>query len=123
MCKLEEKILKVDELIRYNWKTKEYGRAEFIFCPIWKRGKIIKLHIYPMQQPDAKYFYILDVTANSKYICPYSWTHLGKENPWPWQFYWCKEHKCMSIKIYVPPNTNTLRITTGTSLNIIFEET
>lgn len=105
--------------IEYKWLDTDYGRAEFALCPIWKYGKLVKLYIYHKQQKDIKHFYSVDLNCDSLNLI--SWTHKNKELPWAWMYVWCKEHKCMSIQVYVPPNTSKLTISALSGLGIIFD--
>jgi len=106
--------------IFYKWKDKDYGRTEFTICPIWKRGRLCKLYIYPQQQRDIDYFYSVEV-SNCESINPIAWTHRGMENPWVWMYLWCKDHKCMSLRLYVPPNSSKLTIRQLSGCQLVFE--
>lgn len=53
---MEELELTDGMCIGFKDRTDSYGRAEFILCPIYKRGKIVELFVYARQQKDIKYF-------------------------------------------------------------------
>lgn len=101
------------------------GRAEFHFCPIWKRGKLQRFFIYPKQQREQKFYYEVE-TAQSHLFSVGSLTHKGIELPYIWTHYWCPEHKCMTLNVYVPRNSNCFRVCTLTTMagvNFDFRET
>lgn len=117
--KLTKKILIEDYTNEsFEWMTKEYGCAEFVLCPIIRRGKIREVHMYPAQQPNAKHFYVI---KNS-----YGWegVHFGtllvQENgkdkvnqPTVWTTHYCKEHKTHSFSFYVPRGAKSFSISNG----------
>lgn len=122
MAKLTEVILNnygEGSSIEYKCLDESYGRAEFALCPIWKKGRLVKLYIYPKQQKNMKHFYSVEMDCDS--INLMSWTYKNKKLPWAWMYVWCKEHKCMSIQVYVPPNTSKLTISALSGLNIYFD--
>ena len=43
--KLEQIELNLNSKLQYTAVTKQYGRAEFVFCPVYSRGKMRKLYI------------------------------------------------------------------------------
>lgn len=117
--KLTKKILIDDYKEQYfEWRTKEYGRAEFILCPIIKRSKIREIHLYPIQQPNAKHYYVI---KNS-----YGWegVHFGTllvqedgkdkvEQPTVWSTHFCKRHKTHSFEFYVPRGAKSFSVGNG----------
>ena len=79
--------------------TQRLGRAEFAICPQWKRGKLVKISIYPLQQEDRSYFY--EWEGNGKrYFTIQSYQNL--DEPKIWMHSYCKEHKCQTMRVYVP---------------------
>jgi hypothetical protein len=117
MEKLKEKVIKdyKDFKIPFKERTQKYGRAEFIFCIKWKnkfrgwkRVKILdEVFIYPAQQPDAKFYYRIK-NGFSDSITIQSW--VGLDDPKIWFWSWCKEHKCMSVRIYVPNDSKHIDV-------------
>ena len=108
--KQEYEEIDTDSKIKYVPITKRLGRAEFNFCPVFNRGKMVKLLIHRMQQ-EAKEQYELNLEKLGYGVTSFgfsSWTHKGIDEPYVWQNWWCKEHKCVSFCVYVPNNTNTI---------------
>lgn len=99
---LRERIIEFGDEIKYTPMTKEYGQAEFSICPVFKRGYIEELYIYHLQQPDIRYFHKLvpDGKYNALNFSAYGGDFY--DAPRIWQTWWCKEHKCYSIELYVP---------------------
>lgn len=107
MKKQKLKLIKItsEDKIKYVPITEKYGRAEFEFCPVFKYGKMKKIFIYPRQQ-EVDYYYELE-TNNQKQFQITSWIH-KTDSPKIWIEYWCKEHKTICHRVYVPNNTDTL---------------
>lgn len=112
--------VKDGSVIPYVWKTERLGRAEFQFCPIWKYGKLRELFIYPKQQENKSNYWHLHGLKCIDFQLK-SWTHKGIENPWAWLYFWCEEHKCMGMNVYVPLDTSKLLVSVSSGLTIIFE--
>ena len=112
--------LKEGDVIKYNWMHKDYGRAEFNFCPIFKYGKLKKLLIYPRQQDTDVLYYELEC-YNQRDFNFQSWQHKGIEIPWAWIYFYCKEHKQLAMNVYAPKNTNVIKFSNMSGLTIIFE--
>ena len=104
---LEEKVINFGDKIEYITRTQKYGEAEFILCPVFRRGKIKELYIFPLQQPDAKHFYKL--VPGGKYQSIYFSAHYT-DDPRVWVTYWCKEHKCYSLEFYVPSEGDSFTV-------------
>jgi hypothetical protein len=51
------KLIKDGDFMPFIGMTQRLGRAEFQICPQWKRGKLVKISIYPLQQEDRSYYY------------------------------------------------------------------
>ena len=104
----------------FEWMTKEYGRAEFTICPVWKGNRIKEVFIYPAQQPDAKHYYYIkgnwDGVRFGSLFYKYD-TVKGVQTklnqPVVWMTHWCKEHECQSFSLYVPKNAKSFFVTTG----------
>ncbi len=99
------------------------GRAEFEFCPIWKRGRMVELLVFPAQQRTDVLCYRLALTGR---VRTFSFTHRSasprREEARPWMMTWCQEHKTVSYRVYVPAYTNELRFEPhfGTSIDVVF---
>lgn len=117
-----EKIIVAEEKIDFVPMTQEYGRAEFIFCPVYKYGKMKELYIYPKQQPDAKFYYKFELKYTPLDFSISSWAHQGMDDPNIWLMFWCKEHKCMSFSVYVPIQAKSFHISTYSNLRVQFEK-
>lgn len=119
----------VGDVIRYEWMDKtpgggNLGHAEFLFCPVWSRGRMRELHIYPRQQRVPVYCYTLDLSeCRISDFSFSSWTYMGIEHPWCWRMWWCKEHKGVSYEVYVPKNTSQMsfELYFGNSIEIRFD--
>lgn len=117
--RLTEKVLVDGDRVNFTGFTEQYGRAEFAFCAIWKRGRIVTLYIYPMQQAYAKHWYRVESRADG--LAVHSWTHKGMENPWIWRHVWCKDHKCMCFHAYVPSDATHFTVQTMSTLRVNFD--
>lgn len=104
--KLKKINLTGQDSISFEWRSDNYGRAEFAVCPIFKYGKMVEVHIYPKQQPNAKHYYVWKGNAEGLYFQGYE----GLENPKIWITSWCKEHKCHSFTMYVPTDSKFMWI-------------
>jgi len=130
--------LEITDYSIFNYKiqpfvsnTKEYGNAEFIMCPVWRRGKIREVYMYPKQQPNAEHYYYLVNEDGWEGVNFGSLLYelvgevgdgkggvltLGKNvihSPNVWNTFWCKEHKCQAFEFYVPKNSKGFFISTG----------
>ena len=99
--------LKEGDKIKFVPCTDKYGRAEFVFCPIFKYGKLKKVYIYPVQQPDKECYYEVDCQDQVEFQIS-SWTHKGLEHPNIWMTMWCKEHKAVSYRVYFDKKCDVL---------------
>lgn len=72
--------LKHDSVVTFKPITQEYGRAEFIFCTQWKASKLQRFFIYPMQQPDAQFYYEVPCGKSENFSIT-AWTHKGMTEP------------------------------------------
>jgi len=95
--------LKLGEFVSFDWRDKtpggsNLGRAEFEICQIYKRGKLKEVFIYPRQQRTDKYYHATMNGDNSFHIASYE----ELENANVWLTYPCKEHKTITIRLYVP---------------------
>src|ERR1700730_7741227 len=89
-----------EQEFEFNYMHKDYGRAEFEICAIFKRRKIVELFIYPRQQ-DVNYYY--HYKPENPYSISISYTgYQGLDQPKIWYQYWCKEHKTICTRLYVP---------------------
>ena len=127
--KVKVKTITLDDAIHYRAMDPtpgggNLGRAEFVFCPVWKRGVMRELLIYRAQQRDKQRAYRLPL-ADAGRVTVFSfraWGHRGIEEPRPWRMGWCKEHKGVSYEVYVPSGTDRLTFSPhfGNSLDIHF---
>lgn len=113
--------LKDGDVIKYKDIDEKYGKMEFVFCPIFKYGKLKQMLIYPQQPIDNVHYYEIECYKQQDFNIM-SWTHQGFEHPWTWMHFYCKEHKCLAIRTYVPIGTDTLKINNMSSLTLIFEK-
>jgi len=119
---IDIKTIKFGEIIECECLTHNYGRAEFVVCPVFKDGILKNLFIYPKQQP--KYFgkaFNVDLEgyeAKSIQYCGYP----VLADPRIWYSFWCEEHKCYSVELYVADNTKYLKINPhfGDSISLEF---
>lgn len=102
---LTRKTIKDGDLLPFVWMTERFGRAEFSICPQWKRGKLVKLSIYPLQQEDTSCYYEWEGDGKRYFTIQ---SYFNKSEPHAWMHSYCKEHKCHSMTIYVPDNTKFL---------------
>ena len=121
---MELKEITYKDKIKYKDRTERLGMAEFLFCPIFKYGKMDKLLIYRLQQ-ESKGSYYIDFSKLGTKITLFnftSWTHKGIEEPNIWLNQWCNDHKTISFRVYVPRNTDTIEfeIFSGEELEIRF---
>ena len=96
--------------------TQNYGRAEFVVCPIIIRGKIREVYIYPLQQPNAKnYFYVenKDGWNGIHFGTLLLENNKGIDQPCVWKTFYCKEHKCHSFEFYVPKSSKSFSLNNG----------
>ena len=104
--------IRIGESISYKDMDKDYGRAEFVVCPVFKRGIMRECYIYPKQQPEYfdKYFKI-DLSEYGKTQSIHSSGYPALEaDPKVWMMSWCKEHKCFNFELYVAKGTSRLEI-------------
>lgn len=125
MIELIEKELKHDSIVYFDAYDRSmptpgesYGRAEFLFCPKWTEKKLTTLYIYHLQQRNVKHFYRVDSKAQDLGIT--SWTHRGISVPEIWMCSWCEQHQCMSLRVYVPPESNCFSVSLLSTLGIYF---
>ena len=107
---MKPKEITYKDKIKYKDRTERLGRAEFLFCPIFKYGRLNRLVIYRLQQESDESYYI-DFSELGTKITSFnftSWTHKGIDEPNIWLNQWCKEHKTISFRVYVPINTDTI---------------
>lgn len=119
--KLKRKILKSNDIIFFEPMSDSLGHAEFEICPVFKRGKMTEIFIYPRQQPNVKYYYYYKVDYKPVDFSINSWTHKGIDMPEVWLNYWCKEHKCVTFVVYVPIKSNCFMLKTLSNLSITFD--
>lgn len=107
--------------IPFSCGDSNYGRAEFVVCPVFKRGIMRELYIDPKQQP--KYFgewFKVDLQGIRIKSLSLSGYPVAKD-PRVWNSFWCKEHKCYSLELYVANNTSSLTVVTHFGDNVTLE--
>jgi hypothetical protein len=117
----KEKLLEDGSIVHFKNSTKEYGQAEFGVCPVIKRGKLVDIFIFPLQQKDIENYYRIPVNYKPDSWSISSWTHKGIGDVRIWLFYWCKEHKCQGFRLYVPLESNCFEVSLLTTLSITFD--
>lgn len=104
---LKKKKIKLGEKIHFKWMDKDNGGrslgwAYFQVCQVWKRGKIEKLYIYPMQQRSEDYLvYELPKDHRTTEFHLSSYTFNDSDAVITSNAY-CKEHKAILSTIRVP---------------------
>jgi hypothetical protein len=93
-----KKLLHDGNFMPFVGMTKSLGRAEFQVCPQYKRGKLVRLYIYPLQQEDRSY-YLWEGNGKRHFTIQ---SYEGLDEPKIWMHSYCKEHKCHSMRMYVP---------------------
>jgi bisphosphoglycerate-dependent phosphoglycerate mutase len=101
--KREEKIIKDRDFLPFVGMTSNLGRAEFVVCPKFKRGKLVELFMYPLQQENVNHYYRWQGNGKNNYTVQ-SYEQL--DEPKLWMHFYCKEHKCQSFRMYVPNEAN-----------------
>jgi len=119
---LIEKILKNGDVISFIPSTREYGIAEFSACPMFRRGKLKEIIIWPLQQPKAKYYYKYIFNNPPQDFSFISVVSKGISEPKIWLHFWCKQHKCHSFRMYVPPESNCFRILAISGFTVYFDK-
>ncbi len=106
--------------ISFKDSTYNYGRAEFVLCPVARRGKIIDLYITTQQQEPSASWHLSLRGENYTSIWYSSYGKL--EDAKIWMQVWCKEHKALSVKLYVPSGSSRLEITSifGDTIHLSF---
>lgn len=104
--KLERKPIKDGDFMPFIAITERFSRAEFGICPQYKKGKLVRLSIYPMQQLDCNYYYEWEGTGGLRTLGIASYNKL--DDPKVWLFHYCKEHNCQSMRVYVPNGSKYL---------------
>jgi len=94
--------------IPFKWLTHKYGRAEFLVCPIYKRGKLIEYFIYAKQQENITNYWHFYNERQEKdlFITSYN----GLKDPTVCRTFYCKEHKTICIELYVPVHAQYLKL-------------
>ena len=96
--------------IPYLWKDEitdgsSLGRAEFSVCLKFRRGVPCEYWVYPVQlrMNDCWHW-----SGNYTDFSISSYDGLANANAWLFQ--WCKEHKCITFKVYVPSYAKVLHL-------------
>lgn len=102
---MKEILLNDGDCLPFVGMTQNLGRAEFSVCPIFKRGKLVSMFIYPLQQEDRSYYYKWEGHPKKQYTVQ---SYQSLDNPNIWMHQYCKEHKTPSFRMYVPTGANFL---------------
>ncbi|MEK0338014.1 MAG: hypothetical protein QQN41_11330 [Nitrosopumilus sp.] len=106
-------------IIKFDPIHKRYGRAEFDICPIFKYGKLKKIFVFRRQQETDECYEI--EAQDQKEFQINTWTHKGFDNPNIWMNFWCKDHKTICFRVYVPPRTNIIEFDSLSTFEIRFD--
>jgi len=114
--------LKLTDKIEFTPMTDNYGHAEWILCPVFKYGKLKKICLHPLQQPDKSGIIYEIETHNQKEFAIKTWQHKGMEFPNIWRNWWCKEHKTIAFDFYIDKRCNQISFCSLSCFEILFEE-
>lgn len=109
-----------DPSIKFEPMHKDYGRAEFDICPVFKYGKLRKVLVFRRQQ-ETNEVYEIEAQGQKEFQIA-TWTHKGFENPYIWRNWWCKEHKTIAFSVYVPKGTNIMNFDSLSAFGIRFDK-
>ena len=120
MDKLKERLVGLGEDIHYIEKTTNYGHAEFELCPVFKHGYLRELYIYPRQQENIDAYYRLEIDG---FVTSIGFSCYGGNHTEPrfWHNVWCKEHKCLCLRFYVPLGYKSFKVNDHFGDNISLE--
>ncbi len=107
-----------EEKLPFQFMHERYGRAEFEICAKFHRGKVSEVWVIPRQQ-DVDYIYQYKPPTPFSTAISYS-GYDGLDYPNVWYQYWCKEHKTMCVRLYVPNDAKFLWIHPLSTLTIGF---
>jgi len=113
--------LKDKDSIEFVNTTKTYGRAEFSVCQKYRRGKLVELYIYPEQQQSDKYYVWRAVGGGARDFM--LGVFHGLDNPKVWMFGYCREHKTVTFRMYVPADSRFLRFEVLSGISLYFTKT
>jgi len=104
--KLVCKTLKDGDSISFKYTSQRYGRAEFLICPKYKRGKLVELIIERLSQNKTRYFYKWKGENKKSFFIENSF---DANNPAEvWLFSYSNKYKCQSIRLYAPEKSKKL---------------
>ncbi len=97
-------------VIPFDWRDptpggKSLGRAEFMVCMKFKRGKVSEFWVDPIQTHIEEMWHYV---GGDIYFALSAYQNL--EDPKAWMIRYCKEHKCTSINVYAPSYAQFLEI-------------
>jgi hypothetical protein len=93
--------------LRFIDVTTDYGRAEFVVCVGYWRGKIRHIYISRAQQhSDSSYDVELATSHSSLSISSYG----SLDNAKVWLFGHCEVHKATFMRLYVPLGSSELLV-------------
>lgn len=101
--------------IYFDWIHQNYGRAEFVVCPKFKRGRIYQVFLTTKQQVPIRGWIF---KANSNSLSISSYTEL--DTPKVWIHGWCKDHKTQYTAFYSPSNAEFLDVQILSTFHLTF---
>jgi hypothetical protein len=120
MGKLVE--LRSGDVVEFVPLTANWGLAEFQICAPVLRGRITDVFIYPLQQATTgKIYWRIKPTSSTDTLFVNAWTHKGMDAPRIWNHRWCREHKCLSMAVYVPPQAHRFEVRLGMGVWVTFD--
>lgn len=109
-----------DYAIPFKW-AEGLGRPEFAVCARFVRGRFTDLWITRQQQqepfPDDWQFHVRIEEGRTGWSVG-SWD--GLEEPRPWMFGWCKDHRAHLTRIYVPTGSKYLFVHLLSTISLHF---
>lgn len=107
-------------VIRFKPMHDRYGHAEFEICPVFKYGKLKKIFVFRRQQETSECYEI--EAQGQKEFQIMTWTHKGFDVPNIWMEFWCKEHKTICHRVYVPKQTDIIVFDNLSTFGIRFDK-
>jgi hypothetical protein len=110
--KMKKKVWKYKELkdgdkVNYDTIRPTYGRMEYRVCFKTDKKGIKEIYMYPNRETNIAYKIVCENPP--MYVMPIGISAPGGQeikNPNVWSYVYCKEHKNICARIYVPDNTD-----------------
>ena len=83
------------------------GRAEFLVCLKWKKGKIVEFWVDPVQ---TRLYYKWHFIGGNEYGDFSVDSYEQLDAPRVWFFTFCKQHKTQAFRVYAPNDAKFLEI-------------